>query len=148
MGRRSKATEARIEVLLGALVAGSTREAAAGHAGVDRTTLFRWLKQDRAIRARVEKAEDDASVRLVALIAQAAPQDWHAAAWLLKHRWPAVYGDARILAAAAPDAAAVAVASHPLDGLSKVEQANRMREWADTWAAEAAEEDVPREGPQ
>lgn len=142
MGRRSKATEARIEALVIALGTGCTREAAARHAGVDRTTLYRWLERDPAIRVRVEKAEADVEVRLAAQIVQAAPDDWHAAAWLLERRRPKSYGRAQ--AAAAVDTTTVpAQAPHPLDELEPAEVARRAEDWATIYAAQAASTATP-----
>ena len=129
MGRRSKATEARIEALLIALGTGCTREAAAGHAGIHRTTLYRWLENDPGLRARVEKAEADVEVRLAAEIVQAAPDDWRAAAWMLERRRPGSYGRAQS-AVAAGDAASPTPAPHPLDGLTSEEIRERSRIWA------------------
>jgi hypothetical protein len=138
MGRRSKATEARIEALLVALRAGNTREAAAGHAGIDRTTLYRWLERDPALRTRVEKAEADAEVRFEAQVAQGAGEDWRAAAWWLEHRRPKSYGRAQAAAAAADSPTTTAQAPHPLDELEPAEVARRATEWATIYAAEAA----------
>ena len=129
MGRRSKATEARIEALVIALGTGCTREAAARHAGIDRTTLYRWIERDAAIRIRVEKAEADVEVRLAAQIVQAAPVDWRAAAWLLERRRPAGYGRAQA-AAAADTTTAPTPAPHPLDDLTPEEIRERSRIWA------------------
>ena len=129
MGRRSKATEARIEALLVALRAGNTREAAAGHAGIVRTTLYRWVESDPALRTRVEKAEADAEVRFEAQVAQGAGEDWRAAAWWLEHRRPASYGRAQA-AAAADTPTTPAQARHPLDGLTPEEIHERARIWA------------------
>ncbi len=139
MGRRSKATEARIDAALAALGAGSTREAAAAHAGVDRTTLYRW-QRDASLRARVEKAEADFEVRSVAQIANAGTNDWRAAAWLLERRRPAGYGRTQTLAAADPGASTVALAAHPLDDLSRAEQARLAQDWAERLASEAVDE--------
>ena len=130
MGRRSKATEARIEALLVALRAGNTREASAGHAGIDRTTLYRWLENDPGLRARVEKAEADVEVRLAAQIVQAAPVDWRAAAWLLERRRPASYGRAQAAAATAAMTAAPTPGPNPLDDLTPDEIHERARTWA------------------
>jgi hypothetical protein len=135
MGRRSKATEARIEALVIALGTGCTREAAAHHAGIDRTTLYRWLERDAAIRIRVEKAEADVEVRLAAQIVQAAPDDWHAAAWLLERRRPRSYGRAQA-AAAADTPTTPAQASHPLDDLTPEERRRRSQAWALILAAD------------
>ena len=145
MGRRSKATDARIDVVLAALGAGSTREAAAGHAGIDRSTLHRWLERDTSLCVRVEKAEADFEVRSVAQIATAGTNDWRAAAWLLERRRPAGYGRAQTLAAADPGASTVALAAHPLDDLSRAEQARLAQDWAERLAAEAADESAPDE---
>jgi hypothetical protein len=130
MGRRSKATEARIEALLIALGTGCTREAAAGHAGIHRTTLYRWLENDPGLRARVEKAEADVEVRLAAEIVQAAPDDWRAAAWMLERRRPTSYGRAQAAAAAGAMTAAPTPAPNPLDDLTPDEIRERARTWA------------------
>ena len=130
MARRSKATEGRIEALVIALGTGCTREAAARHAGIDRTTLYRWLERDAAIRTRVEKAEADVEVRLAAQIVQAAPDDWRAAAWLLERRRPAGYGRAQAAAAAGAMTAAPTPGPNPLDDLTPDEIRERARTWA------------------
>jgi hypothetical protein len=130
MGRRSKATEARIEALLVALRAGNTRDAAAGHAGIVRTTLYRWLERDPALRTRVEKAEADAEVRFEAQVAQGAGEDWRAAAWWLEHRRPASYGRAQAAAATAAMTAAPTPGPNPLDDLTADEIRERARIWA------------------
>ena len=139
MGRRSKVTEGRIEALVIALGTGCTREAAARHAGIDRTTLYRWVERDQAIRARVEKAEADVEVRLAAQIVQAAPVDWRAAAWLLERRRAASYGRAQAAAAVvAGGAPASAPVPHHLDDLAPDEVARRAAEWATIYTAQAA----------
>jgi hypothetical protein len=138
MTRPSKATEALIETLLVALRTGCTREAACDHAGIVRTTLYRWVESKPGLRARVEKAEADFEVRCAAQIAQAAPRDWRAAAWLLQHRRPASCGRAQaIAAAAAAGAAAPAPAPHPLDDLTSDEVRQRAQDWALVLAADA-----------
>ena len=138
MARPSKATEPRIETLLVALRTGCTREAACDHAGIVRTTLYRWVESKPGLRARVEKAEADFEVRCAAQIAQAAPRDWRAAAWLLQHRRPASCGRAQALAAAAAaSAAAPAPAPHPLDDLTSDEVRQRAQDWALVLAADA-----------
>jgi hypothetical protein len=138
MGRPSKATAARIEALIAALLAGNTREAAATHADIDRTTLYRWLERDAGLRARVEKAEADAEVRFAAQIARAAGDDWRAGAWWLERRRPKSYGRAQATAAAAVEAAENDT-PHLLDALSGGE----IRERAQTWAAQLALESTP-----
>jgi hypothetical protein len=131
MGRRSKASEERIETVLIALRAGNTREAAATHAGIDRTTLHRWSSADPVLLARIEKAEADAEVRFVALISQAAgiPEGWRAATWWLERRRRAAYGSAPT---AVTDEAPT---GHPLDELSPTDQARQLRLIADEYDA-------------
>jgi hypothetical protein len=140
MARRSKATEARIEALLAALRVGNTRDASAGHAGIVRTTLYRWLERDPALRTRVEKAEADAEVRFTAQVARAArDDDWRAAAWWLERRRPKSYGRAQAAAGIAAAGASVsAPAPHPLDDLPLAEGARRAQDWAALLAAEAS----------
>jgi len=139
MARPSKATEARIETLLVALRTGCTREAACDHAGIVRTTLYRWVESKPGLRARVEKAEADAEVRFTAQVARAAgDDDWRAAAWWLERRRPKSYGRAQaIAAAAAAGAAAPAPAPHPLDDLTSDEVRQRAQDWALVLAADA-----------
>ena len=139
MARPSKATEPRIETLLVALGTGCTREAACDHAGIVRTTLYRWVESKPGLRARVEKAEADAEVRFTAQVARAAgDDDWRAAAWWLERRRPKSYGRAQaIAAAAAAGAAAPAPAPHPLDDLTSDEVRQRAQDWALVLAADA-----------
>ena len=139
MTRPSKATEALIETLLVALRTGCTREAACDHAGIVRTTLYRWVESKPGLRARVEKAEADAEVRFTAQVARAAgDDDWRAAAWWLERRRPKSYGRAQaIAAAAAAGAAAPAPAPHPLDDLTSDEVRQRAQDWALVLAADA-----------
>jgi hypothetical protein len=137
MGRPSKATEARIETLLVALRAGNTREAAAAHAEIDRTTLYRWLVGNPGLRVRVEKAEADAEVRFAAQVAHAASDDWKAARWWLETRRPRSYGRAQAAVTAA-ETPPPATAPHQLDDLAPGDVAARAAAWATTLAAEAA----------
>lgn len=150
MARRSKASEARITALLAALRTGNTREAAAGHAEIDRTTLYRWMTADPALRARVEKAEADAEVRFEAQVAQGAATDWHAAAWWLERRRRTDYGRAAPLSAELVRLASQPLYSrHPIEDLPPAELAARMRIWADGLDVDAAElgGDLPKPGP-
>lgn len=99
------------EQLVTALAAGSTRSAAAGHAGVSRDTLYRWLREDETFAAAVEKAESSVQVGYEAIVRKASiegrvritskpdgtvieerePGDWKAAAWWLERRRPDDY---------------------------------------------------------
>lgn len=81
----SKLTEPRVTAALTALENGCTREAAAGAAGVTRTTFYRWM-DDVAFRDAVEKAEALAEAKFTAAVVYAVPKSWQAAAWWLERR--------------------------------------------------------------
>lgn len=95
-GRRSKLTPAVQERIVVALKAGNYLETAAAFAGIDRSTLYRWLAKGREARSgqfrdfcdAVTAAIAQAEVQAVARISAAAQTDWRAAAWLLE-RGPA-----------------------------------------------------------
>jgi len=65
-------TEERRDVILQALRAGNTREAAAGYADMSAVTLWRWLKDDEDFQREVARAEATAEVRMATVIADAA----------------------------------------------------------------------------
>nr|WP_255724707.1 hypothetical protein [Shimazuella soli] len=79
---------------------GNYIETASAYAGINKTTLYDWLKRGarenrgkyRAFSNAVEKAMAEAEMRDVALIAQAAKENWQAAAWRLERKYPARWG--------------------------------------------------------
>jgi hypothetical protein len=87
-----------LETLESLVRAGTTIDVAAAAVGVNRATLYRWLKagekarkgtHTRELRDRVERARADSESLLVARIGQAASKgSWQAAAWLLERRFP------------------------------------------------------------
>lgn len=81
----SKMTDARSRAALSALEHGCTRRAAAGAAGINPTTFYRWL-DDATFRNEVEKAEAKAEAAYTAAVANAIPTNWQAAAWWLERR--------------------------------------------------------------
>lgn len=100
VGRRTKLTPAVQDRIVTALRAGCYLESAAQLAGVDRSTLFRWMAKGEAAQSgqfrdfcnAVEGAIAQAEVAAVARIVTASQTDWKAAAWLLErgpahHRW-------------------------------------------------------------
>ncbi|MBV9173618.1 MAG: hypothetical protein JOZ81_26440, partial [Chloroflexi bacterium] len=92
MPRPPKLTPERQERVLAAIGAGATRKAAASYAGVDESTLYRWLKRNASFASLLRAREDEVEVRACAEIQQAASADWRAAAWWLERRRPADYG--------------------------------------------------------
>ena len=93
-----------------AIKAGNYIETAAAYAGINKSTLYDWLKRGEREKQRVEKnprykirkkerpfvefsnavekALAEAEVRDVAIIAKAAEEQWQAAAWRLERKFP------------------------------------------------------------
>jgi len=99
-----KFTDGVRAAVITAVKMGVSLEAAATTAGVDRTTLWRWLRQgtdDEANgldteHARFTKAFREAEAQIMgqveANVVQASSGDWRAGAWVLSHRRPDRYG--------------------------------------------------------
>jgi hypothetical protein len=79
---------------------GNYIETASAYAGITKSTLYEWMKRGaREKRGKykefsnaVEKAMAEAEMWDVALIAQAAKENWQAAAWRLERKYPARWG--------------------------------------------------------
>lgn len=100
-GRKIAVTPDHITKLTEAVRIGATFELAAKYAGISKDTFDRWRKQAQdakpgtplaELRTRLAEAEGRAAVGWLALINKAAQVDWHAASWLLSHRYPEAYG--------------------------------------------------------
>lgn len=100
MGRKSKLTPELQEDIVKALRAGNYIEAACAFAGIDQATFQRWMNRGEkeatgeycAFCKLVKKARADAEVRNVAIIQNAAPANWTAAAWWLERSFPNRWG--------------------------------------------------------
>lgn len=115
-GARNKPTitAEKIDRVVSYVRAGNYMETAAAASGIGKTALYEWLKRGRKERDRVakdpklrvrksealfvtfsekmEEATAQAETRDVLLIAQAAKEDWKAAAWRLERKYPGKYG--------------------------------------------------------
>ena len=100
-GRPSKLTHERQAKICDAIRAGNYLETAAAFAGIDKTTMYLWMRKGRAANRgkhrefvdAVEKAMADAEARDVALIGKAAADGtWQAAAWRLERKHPDRWG--------------------------------------------------------
>lgn len=97
-----------------AIRAGNYIETAAAYAGINKSTLYSWLKRGERERQRVaknprarvtqkerpfvefsnavERALAEAEIRDVAVIGKAAEEQWQAAAWRLERKFPERWG--------------------------------------------------------
>ena len=122
-GRPTKLTAEVQGKICDALRAGNYLETSAAFAGIDKTTMYAWLKKGRQAKRgkhrefvdAVEKAMADAEARDVALIGKAAADGtWQASAWRLERKYPDRWGrsdhhrvDATVLSAEVDPNAAV-----------------------------------------
>ena len=77
--------------ILEATAKGHTKDMAAHYAGIDPSTLYRWInlgkqgdKPYRAFYRKFEKARAEGALRLLETIKEASRTQWQAAAWLLE----------------------------------------------------------------
>jgi len=102
-GRTTKLTPQLQETIVNHILRGSYMETAAAAAGIDKTTLYRWLKQGAdaissaspyyGFRHAVESALAEAEVRDLNVVDHAARSGvWKAAAWKLERRAPKRWG--------------------------------------------------------
>jgi hypothetical protein len=104
-GRPTKFEPAVTETILQSIRDGNPRSVAAAAAGVGKSTLMAWLAlgrgngpADEAFRVfldDVKRADAEAVAAFVAVIRQAAPASWQAAAWWLERHYPDQFGSQR-----------------------------------------------------
>ena len=117
-GRPTKLNFDTHNKIISAIRAGNYIETAAAYAGINKSTLYDWLKRGEREKQRVaqnprykirksekpyvefsnavEKALAEAEVRDVAIIAKAAEEQWQAAAWRLERKFPDRWGRKRL----------------------------------------------------
>lgn len=113
-GRPTKLNFDTHNKIITAIRAGNYIETAAAYAGINKSTLYDWLKRGEREQQRVaknprykirksekpyvefsnavEKALAEAEIRDVAIIAKAAEEQWQAAAWRLERKFPDRWG--------------------------------------------------------
>lgn len=113
-GRPTKLTPEVQHRIVQAIQAGNYMETAAAYAGINKSTLYLWLKRgarekerlEKNSRARMRKSEApfvefsnaiqkalaEAEMRDVMLIGKAAAEQWQAAAWRLERKFPQRWG--------------------------------------------------------
>ncbi|HEV7717140.1 MAG TPA: transposase [Steroidobacteraceae bacterium] len=101
MARRSKFTPATGARICKLVALGVTLDAAAGHEGVSKQTVYNWRDQGRAGRTggyvtfakQLHQALSKAEVQQTKNVIAMGKRDWKASAWWLERRRPEVYGD-------------------------------------------------------
>jgi transposase len=100
-GRPSKFAPPVCQKIVDVIRAGNFVQTAAEYAGVDRSTVYDWVRRGererqgpyREFAEQVRKALADAEVRDLAIISKAAGEgQWQAAAWRLERKFPERYG--------------------------------------------------------
>lgn len=71
-GHRNVRNEQRAQVIINALRAGNTREAAAVYSGISHDTFARWKRDDAKFRRACDEAEASCEVRMATIVADAA----------------------------------------------------------------------------
>lgn len=105
-GRPSKLTDDVQDRIVRAIQSGNWLETASAYAGVDASTVRRWMAKGdsedapepyRSFCAAVKKARAEAEIRAVALIQKAAQDGtWQASAWYLERSHPDRWGRKRL----------------------------------------------------
>lgn len=96
MARPTKFTPETISRLVEGLSQGNTRAVSCKLAGITVTVFCKWMKLGKAdpaspyaeLVSSVEKAEAEATARMVARVMAAADTSWQAAAWYLERKYP------------------------------------------------------------
>lgn len=99
-GRPSKLTDELHADLVKWIQAGNYIETAAILCGINKASVYNWLKRGRTARSgkyklffdAVRQAQAKSEARLVNIVEMAAKRDWKAAAWRLERKFPNRYG--------------------------------------------------------
>lgn len=100
-GRKTKLTPERQAQIINAVRAGAYIETAAAAAGINKETLYAWLKRGNqepngiyaAFVEAMHEATAQAEIRDVLTLSKAAADgDWRAAAWRLERKFPKRWG--------------------------------------------------------
>lgn len=96
----AEAPPEQLQGILDGIAAGASVERSCQAVGIEHSKLYRWIKQSkrgdaspelRKFAADIDMAKGDSEVRCLQIIANAAPTQWQAAAWLLERRFPDQY---------------------------------------------------------
>ena len=97
MGRKTKLTDERQQLIVAALKAGNYIDTACDYAGISHQSFYNWMEQGEAAQRgkffeffeAVQKARSEAEMRNVNVVQKAAQGGtWQAAAWHLERSFP------------------------------------------------------------
>ncbi len=99
-GRPTKLTKETQAKIVEAVRAGAYIETASAFAGIDKASLYAWMKRGNAqtkgiyreFLNAIEKAFADSELRDIMNIGNAAKENWQASAWRLERRFPDRWG--------------------------------------------------------
>ena len=98
-GRKTILTPELQDDVVKRIRAGNYIKVACQSVGIGVSTYFEWLKKGEEGRQpyaefteAIKKAESEAHVNYVAIVASHAPTQWQAAAWWLERRFPQLWG--------------------------------------------------------
>lgn len=93
LGRPTKYTPERVELILTYLRQGNTRKTAGRASGISHETFSQWLREHPDFSEQVTQAEQEAVAKAVEMVLSAAFKgQWGAAAWWLERRHPQEWG--------------------------------------------------------
>lgn len=147
-GATSKLNEETATAIVNAVRAGNTQETAAAFAGINKDTLYTWLRKGRSATRgayhdfveALDQALASSEVRDLALIGKAAEEQWQAAAWRLERRYPERYGRRTRLEGQ------VDVRAVPYVDTSKLDERDLAELHRILEKAQPSPEEVPRDG--
>jgi hypothetical protein len=132
-------TDQAVDAIVRAVSAGCYLNVALAAAGVPRRTFYDWWNRGqpagtderdapaRLMRERVERARAEGEMRNVALIANAARENWQAAAWILERSAPERWARASQREGLVPELPAPPAADDPFAELDELAARRRDR---------------------
>jgi hypothetical protein len=138
VGAKSTLTPELADRLVALIKAGNYITVAVRACGISRALLYQWLARGESLaesdaayaelRERVENAKAEGEARNVASIANAARDNWLAAAWLLERQYPDRWGRASVRMRDEPVEQPIAAPIDPDDPFREVDElADRRR---------------------
>lgn len=94
---RTKYCTEIVDAICDGLVAGLSIKAVCGIVNIDESTFYKWKEKYPGFKEAVDSTRPAFEAQMLEIIKEQAYNDWRAAAWILKHRYPKDWGDRREL---------------------------------------------------